>query len=65
MKSSIAESNNLQVVRDEKCPYCGCAQLIDKGIGYAIGEMTVKWKYQCASPNCKQQFYIRKDLSRY
>jgi len=65
MDTAVAESGSLQVVAEDKCPYCGNVILINRGVGYAIGDMLVKWKYQCAIPGCKQQFYIRKDLSRY
>ncbi|MGE5454777.1 MAG: hypothetical protein ACM3O9_06240 [Methylocystaceae bacterium] len=65
MEGYALKNDSLQVVTENKCPYCGGVQLVNRGIGYAIGDMLVKWKYQCANNNCKQQFYIREDLSQY
>jgi len=64
MREVALKNDWLQVVAEDKCPQCGSVLLVDRGIGYAIGEMMVKWKYQCANNNCKQLFYIKKDLSR-
>lgn len=65
MKGLAVKSDSLQVVGENKCPFCGSLQLVNRGLGYAIGDMIVKWKYQCANNSCQQQFYIRKDLSSY
>lgn len=65
MEGAAVKSDMLKIIGEDKCPYCGNTYLVNKGIGYAIGEMMVKWKYQCGNNSCRQQFYIRKDLSRY
>ncbi|MGE5380367.1 MAG: hypothetical protein ACM3NT_04790 [Methylocystaceae bacterium] len=61
----MTRADDLKIVAEDKCPFCGSELLINRGIGYAVRDMIVKWKYQCANNNCKEQFYIQKDLSQY